>query len=439
MRGATADPNNPSRQSETAEVEQVLIAGYWYDPFNRRIVRVVPGSEIDARYSYDGWHEIEEFEPETVGASTTARPVKAQIWDNASFSQLLSFHSRDDLTGQWSSYFAIRDEQGSATRLLDSSGNEMERYEYDPFGTRRVYEPNGSGSYTLQAVSALGCESGYTGHRHDPETGLVYARNRYLHSGWGRFLTVDPIGGWEDWGNLGNPYAFTENRPTSASDPRGLHSVASGAGGGSGDTGPGSSGTNGGFDGGLLPPGRGDAGGGGGAPGGSTPRMGMGCSGVPATLQGCDKWLLAIGLACGNAVEFGASVPLFSSDPEFGAAYSHCLAHCLITAMCPCGVTISILIGLGTEIAQTVGGKAGDGTLQSAMQQSDFWDNALGRNIGSPVLYNPKDCAADCQAAMGGKKHHLEGPGEKRPYGPFHKTPGPAPTWKDIIGATGWK
>ncbi|MBK8980704.1 MAG: RHS repeat-associated core domain-containing protein [Planctomycetes bacterium] len=161
-----------------------------------------------------------------------AKAQKVMVW-GASFSELLSYHRWNGES--WDSYMVTQDEQGSVTRLHDADGNEVERVEYDPYGARTVYVPAGGGSYTAMAQSSVGLEVGYTGHRHDPETGLIYARNRYLHTEWGRFMTVDPIGSWADSANLGNPYAYVGNNPASAADPSGKLSLFGTGAGGRGD------------------------------------------------------------------------------------------------------------------------------------------------------------------------------------------------------------
>lgn len=156
----------------------------------------------------------------------------------------------------------------------------------------------------------------------------------------------------------------------------------------------------------------------------------------------CPDWLWEIALACAAGIEAGTSAGLQAG--AYGAGFSHCLSHCLITATCPCGLMASYVIGLGTELYQTAAVPFRPDAAQSAMQQSDFWDNQLGRSIGSPFGYNPLKCFADCKAKMGGVTNHPEGPapGSNRPNGPFHPTaPGPMPTFGDVIGATmppGW-
>lgn len=73
----------------------------------------------------------------------------------------------------------------------------------------------------------------YATGRLDSETGLLYLRNRYQKVEFGRFCTVDPLGGWVDRGALGNAYCYGSNASPMRVDPSGLLSLL-GKGGSSG-------------------------------------------------------------------------------------------------------------------------------------------------------------------------------------------------------------
>lgn len=86
-----------------------------------------------------------------------------------------------------------------------------------------------SGAQTLYAlpipgeveISTVGNVLGFHGRTHDPETDLVYVRNRYLDPRMGRFLTTDPMG-YEDSVSL---YQFALNDPVNLSDPTGEYAT----------------------------------------------------------------------------------------------------------------------------------------------------------------------------------------------------------------------
>ena len=68
------------------------------------------------------------------------------------------------------------------------------------------------------SASAVGNLFGYQGMPRDPETGLVYFRNRYYDPELGRFITADPKG-YVDGPSM---YAFEMDDPANGSDPMGL-------------------------------------------------------------------------------------------------------------------------------------------------------------------------------------------------------------------------
>jgi RHS repeat-associated protein len=118
-------------------------------------------------------------------------------------------------------------------------------------------------------------------------------------------------------------------------------------------------------------------------------------------------------------IEVITSLPI---GTVYGPAFSHCLSHCLITRAV--GEDDSEAVGGYTESAQAAecrlmrclfGSDYCSGTCNSARQQSDYWDNELGRQVAA----GDDSCYSGCKAAMGGATTHPEGPGTARPYGPY--------------------
>jgi RHS repeat-associated protein len=96
------------------------------------------------------------------------------------------------------------DRLGNPVARTDSTGAVIWRQSYTPYGeTDQQPDPDGPG---------------YTGHRHDAATGLVYMQARYYDPKIGRFLSVDPVTFSPDkpayfnryWYAKGNPYRYTD-------------------------------------------------------------------------------------------------------------------------------------------------------------------------------------------------------------------------------------
>ena len=87
--------------------------------------------------------------------------------------------------------FTLTDLRYSVYAVVDSDGTILERYRYDPYGSRTVM----NAGFGVLAKSSVSQEFGYTGRRHDVEdTGLMYFRARYYSGELGRFVNRDPLG-----------------------------------------------------------------------------------------------------------------------------------------------------------------------------------------------------------------------------------------------------
>jgi RHS repeat-associated protein len=108
-------------------------------------------------------------------------------------------------------YFYHRNHINSNSVITDSSGNEVTRLVYLPFG--ELSRPNSSGTDTVT--------SKFTGQEYDEEMGLYYYGARYYDPKVGRFLSPDPL-----IGDIGDPqsfnrYSYVENNPIKYIDPTG--------------------------------------------------------------------------------------------------------------------------------------------------------------------------------------------------------------------------
>ncbi|MCD4830525.1 MAG: hypothetical protein K8R02_01805 [Anaerohalosphaeraceae bacterium] len=111
-------------------------------------------------------------------------------------------------------YYYHSDGLGSIIAMSDSDGSLAESYEYDVFGSLKIYNALGSATTT----SSMANPYFFTARRYDPETGLYYYRARMYSPALGRFLQPDPIG---YKGGL-NLYGYVGNNPIMFTDPRGL-------------------------------------------------------------------------------------------------------------------------------------------------------------------------------------------------------------------------
>ena len=102
------------------------------------------------------------------------------------------------------------------TAVTDDAGTVKERYSYTPYGEVTFLDA----SFVKRSPheSDIDNEYLYTGRRLDPETGLQLNRNRFYHSGLGRWVSRDPI---EYEGSPWNLYEYVESDPLSFVDPTG--------------------------------------------------------------------------------------------------------------------------------------------------------------------------------------------------------------------------
>lgn len=163
---------------------------YGYDCFGRRLTKVTAAGEV--RYVWDGEHLVEER-----AGSTTRSLVRH---GRAVYGMATAAGDR----------WFVTDVLGSVRAEFDDAGAVVRSYDYDDFGLLTV----GTGKGDPPPVT-------FGGYTHDAESGLYYARTRYLEPHTGRFTTMDTAGTWEDGRNRGNAYAFVGNNPATFVDPTG--------------------------------------------------------------------------------------------------------------------------------------------------------------------------------------------------------------------------
>ena len=114
-------------------------------------------------------------------------------------------------------YFFRRTVQGDIIAILNTSGEVVVTYEYDPWGN--ILSTSGSMAATLGADNPFRCR----GYYYDNESGFYYLQSRYYDPATGRFLNADDTAYIGASGTiLGySLFAYCENNPVSYMDSTG--------------------------------------------------------------------------------------------------------------------------------------------------------------------------------------------------------------------------
>jgi RHS repeat-associated protein len=113
------------------------------------------------------------------------------------------------------SYYGY-DAHGNVEFLTDAVGNITDTYDYDAWGS--LVASTGSTSNTRL----------FAGEELDPDVGLINLRARQYRSEAGRFVTLDPIGGYLRFPASLNRYGYTSVDPVNAVDPLGTMAIEEG-------------------------------------------------------------------------------------------------------------------------------------------------------------------------------------------------------------------
>jgi RHS repeat-associated protein len=181
-------------RNELGEVQQGanVLGRYGYDSEGLRVLKI--GDEGIRRYTYDQLSVVTEADQTNLTVSKY----------DYGMDQLV----RLDNTSEGRSFFH-RDILGSTASLTEAFGTTRQSISYDAWGNERGRVGTSANSF------------GFTGHELDQETGLIYAKQRFIDTEIARFLTQDRYLGDEQSPYSFHRYSYAHDNPTKYSDPFG--------------------------------------------------------------------------------------------------------------------------------------------------------------------------------------------------------------------------
>lgn len=112
-------------------------------------------------------------------------------------------------------YYYLFDGLGSVVGMTNSSGQEVNAYQYDPYGN----------IVSQQEQSGLNDPWKYAGGYYDSSTGLTKFGIRYYDPSVGRWTQRTPVGGSLAETTKANSYMYADNDPVNRVDPSGRYDV----------------------------------------------------------------------------------------------------------------------------------------------------------------------------------------------------------------------
>jgi RHS repeat-associated protein len=179
-----------NRLVEARNSSGVLLATYAYNGMNHRVKKTV-GATVTTSYYNAGWQELE---------SRTSEVATTFVWGKRYIDDLIL---RDKSTER---LYSLADPNWNVVAITNAAGTVLERMKYDAFGKITWLDA----AFGTKASSGYAWNRTFTGQVFDSETGLMLYRNRYLHTGFGRFTSRDPIGYDAEDNNL---YRYVGNSP----------------------------------------------------------------------------------------------------------------------------------------------------------------------------------------------------------------------------------
>jgi RHS repeat-associated protein len=203
-----------------------VVAKYEYDATGRRVKRHIDSQSPSGpngvdRYEhlfYNGLQVIETRGTTNVNdAAQNLQPKYQYVWSLRYIDAPVLRDQNTDNDGLCDDariYF-LGDANMNVTSLVDTAGDALERYVYDPYGRVTMYDAAWSSTRSTSTYSNTAL---YTGRELDPESLFYFYRARYYGTELGRFRSRDPIA-YRGGRNL---YAYVDDSPVMHADPTGL-------------------------------------------------------------------------------------------------------------------------------------------------------------------------------------------------------------------------
>jgi RHS repeat-associated protein len=188
-----------NRLVEVRDSNDNLIAQYEYNGLNQRIKKTV-GTTVTKSFFNENWQELE---------SITNNQVTSYVWGIRYIDDLVLREKGEECL------YSFADPNWNIIAICDASGDVQERYTYDAFGKRNVFNAN----FTAKMGTEFDWNRAFTGQVIEVETGLMLYRRRYYSMELGRFVNRDPI---SFYGNDVNFFRYVFNASTIMVDTLGL-------------------------------------------------------------------------------------------------------------------------------------------------------------------------------------------------------------------------
>ena len=185
---------------------------YDYDAFGKRVTKLGSAATVERVAYVGGYYEARDFLPPGAppGGPHMRQSVYRIMGDGGPVAEVVQDWGSDDESVS----YLHTDQHGSITsRTTDTT---VERSGFFPFGRRTGSYPN---------PPEVFASTGYTGHEHDDELGLINMQGRMYDPRSRRFLTPDPVVGAPLEAGGINPYSYVLNDPMNLTDPSGFQAA----------------------------------------------------------------------------------------------------------------------------------------------------------------------------------------------------------------------